>query len=224
MVLSNQVRDIIAKQSEINSIHNEYKSLIPGNDIPDMKRIYHNNMLKISEKTINLKSPKSTKEEIKVKKDGVKEDVDKEFTFDEIIEIPEEQFKEVEKDTDALTFFDDELSSDDEDKEPEDPELSKDKGISPEEVKEDKEDISTEEEEVNLLNMIDNKLLLDMLSEKKGDNKKGNNKKDSDITKVEATKESSDIKKIVMNEEDSVSLDKSNGSKTIKLNGKYEFY
>ena len=72
--------------------------------------------------------------------------------------------------------------------------------------------------------MIDNKLLLDMLSEKKGDNKKGNNKKDSDITKVEATKESSDIKKIVMNEEDSVSLDKSNGSKTIKLNGKYEFY
>ena len=61
MVLSNQVRDIIAKQSEINSIHNEYKSLIPSNDIPDMKRVYHNNMLKISEKTINLKSPKSTK-------------------------------------------------------------------------------------------------------------------------------------------------------------------
>jgi len=64
MVLSIRVHELLSEQSNYNILQRGYKSLIPGNDIPDMKRVYHNNMLKISEKTINLKSPKSTKEEI----------------------------------------------------------------------------------------------------------------------------------------------------------------
>ena len=171
-------------------------------------------MLKISEKTIDLKSPKSTREEIIVKKEGVKEDEDKEFTFDEIIEIPEEQFKEVEKDTDAVTFFDDELSSDDEDKEPEDREESKKKEISPEEDKEDKEDTTTEEE-VNLVNMIDNKLLLDMLAEK-GARKK----KDKDIDESAAedlqVKESDNEKTILSKPTDAM--------RVVKLKKRFEFF
>ena len=226
MVLSDQVRDIIEKQSEINSIHNEYKSLIPGNDIPDTKRVYHNNMLKISEKTINLKSPKSTKEEIIVKKEDIKED-DKEFAFDEIIEISEgkeeeeekDELTEIKKDTEPVTFFDDKLSSDEEDKEPEEGEK---KDISPEEGKEGKEgkEDTTTDEEVNLLNMIDNKLLLDIIAEKKGE--KGIH--EDSPPEPEGKKETPDIKKISLNEDDKKPSDISDSTKTIKLNDTYAFF
>ena len=220
MVLSDQVRDIIGKQSEINSMHNEYKSLIPGNDIPDTKRVYHNNMLKISEKTIDLKSYKSTKEEIIVKKEDIKED-DKEFAFDEIIEIPkEEELKEIIKDTEPVTFFDDELSSDDDDtEEGVEQDISSKEDKEDKEYKEDKEETNTDEE-VNLLNMIDNKLLLDIIAEKKGEKVVHD-----DYTPVpEGKKESPDIKKISLNEGDKKPSDISNSTKTIKLDDTYKFF
>ena len=51
MVLSNQVREILLKQHNINSLNNNYKSLIPSNDIPDSKRVYHETNSKTIEKT-----------------------------------------------------------------------------------------------------------------------------------------------------------------------------
>ena len=66
MVLSNQVRKILLKQSKINSFKNNYKSLIPNNDIPDTKQVYHDNMKKTVEKTINLNKKSSKKRKLEV--------------------------------------------------------------------------------------------------------------------------------------------------------------
>ena len=55
MVLSIRVHELLSEQSKYNIIQEEYKSLIPTNNIPDRKQIYHKNMLELSEKTIELK-------------------------------------------------------------------------------------------------------------------------------------------------------------------------
>ena len=54
MVLSIRVHELLTQNSKNNLIQNDFKSLIPKNDIPDKKQVYHKNMLEISEKTIEL--------------------------------------------------------------------------------------------------------------------------------------------------------------------------
>ena len=70
MVLSIRVHELLTQNSKNNLIQNDFKSLIPQNDIPDKKQVYHKNMLEISEKTIELKSKKTFKkrEEIVIDK------------------------------------------------------------------------------------------------------------------------------------------------------------
>jgi len=59
MVLSIRAHELLTQNSKNNSLQNDFKSLIPQNDIPDKKQVYHKNMLEISEKTIELKSKKT---------------------------------------------------------------------------------------------------------------------------------------------------------------------
>ena len=90
MVLSIRVHELLTQNSKNNLIQNDFKSLIPQNDIPDKKQVYHKNMLEISEKTIELKKSKKLfqkKEEIIV--DKVEDESDDE-SIDEFDEEPEE--------------------------------------------------------------------------------------------------------------------------------------
>ena len=45
MVLSIRVHELLSEQSNYNLVQSEYKSLIPGNDIPHSKNIYHKNKM-----------------------------------------------------------------------------------------------------------------------------------------------------------------------------------
>ena len=226
MVLSNQVREILLKQSKINSFKNNYKSLIPSNDIPDSKRVYHENNSKTVEKTINLnkKSSKKNKLEVVVTKDD--------FTFDEIIEIPPEEdddiedkenlkndLEEVNNKTDGIVFFDEV-----EDEEEGDEDKSKDKKEDNLDKKEDNLD-KKEVEEIDLLKMIDKKILADVVNENK-DNK-SDKKEDIIIENVKKDdkkedKELKDVKTIRIDTTDT--LEQSGGVKKIKLDQKYDFF
>ena len=90
MVLSIRVHELLTQNSKNNLIQNDFRSLIPKNDIPDKKQVYHKNMLEISEKTIELKKSKKLfqkKEEIII--DKIEDKTDEEST-EEFDEEPEE--------------------------------------------------------------------------------------------------------------------------------------
>ena len=115
MVLNIIVHELLSKQSKYNLTQDDYKSLIPKNDIPDKKIQYYKSMEKVEEKTIELGIKKSKKkvEEIKVKKDDDKVEVD-DFSFEEIIQIPDVKEDDVkEKDEELLQFKLDEDIKDD---------------------------------------------------------------------------------------------------------------
>jgi hypothetical protein len=74
MVLSIRVHELLSEQSNYNILQRGYKSLIPGNDIPHSKNIYHKNMFKLSEKTIELKQSKKLIKKSEIVIDKVEED------------------------------------------------------------------------------------------------------------------------------------------------------
>ena len=74
MVLSIRVHELLSEQSNYNILQQGYKSLIPGNDIPHSKNIYHKNMFKLSEKTIELKQSKKLIKKSEIVIDKVEED------------------------------------------------------------------------------------------------------------------------------------------------------
>ena len=74
MVLSIRVHELLSSQANYNLVQSEYKSLIPGNDIPHSKNIYHKNMFKLSEKTIELKQSKKLIKKSEIVIDKVEED------------------------------------------------------------------------------------------------------------------------------------------------------
>jgi hypothetical protein len=91
MVLSIIVHELLSKQSKYNLTQDDYKSLIPKYDIPDKKVEYHKSMETVEEKTIELdvkKSKKKVEEFIVTKDDEGKVEVD-DFSFEEIIQIPD---------------------------------------------------------------------------------------------------------------------------------------
>jgi len=123
MVLSKSIYEILLKQKEINNIKEDYKSLIPRNNIILKYNIQEKNSIKVSDKTISLsKKQKKYSEEIKVDKfnaddelseesddeDLKKENKSEDFSFTDMISITEENNKNIE----SLKFFD----TDDEDK------------------------------------------------------------------------------------------------------------
>ena len=210
MVLSNHVRDILLKQQTINSLNHNFKSLIPSNNIPDIKQEYHKNMLTLPEKTINLnkKSNKKNKLEIVVNKD---------FSFDENIEIPDdneekeepensEEPEDEKKKNEIITFFDTNIIDDDDDDNNSDSDNEEVKEIKEDdkEIKEIKEEYKeVKEEELNLLDIID--------------------KNDEIIIEDIKSEQDSDIKKIKITEP-SDTLEQSGGVKRIKLDQKYNFF
>ena len=74
MVLSIRVHELLSEQSNYNILQQGYKSLIPGNDIPHSKNIYHKNMFKLSTKTIELKQSKKLIKKSEIVIDKVEED------------------------------------------------------------------------------------------------------------------------------------------------------
>ena len=101
MVLSIRVHELLSEQSNYNLVQSEYKSLIPGNDIPRRKQIYHEKIFKLSKKTIELKQPKTRKKtpEIVIDKEDDDELNDSEQSLtdsdDENLHINLEDVKEV---------------------------------------------------------------------------------------------------------------------------------
>jgi hypothetical protein len=118
MVLNIKVHELLSEQSKYNSLQDEYKSLIPTNNIPDKKLEYHKNMIEHSEKTIEIsdKKFKKKKKEIKVEKEDIdnEENVTDDFSFDEIIQIPDEPIEpDSESDDEELELNIDESDEDD---------------------------------------------------------------------------------------------------------------
>jgi len=121
MVLSIRVHELLSEQSNYNILQRGYKSLIPGNDIPHSKHIYHKNMFKLSEKTIELKQSKKLIKKSEIVIDKVEEDElnegEQNFTESDeenlhinpgdLIEI-EEDVKEIEEDVKEIDNDNDE--------------------------------------------------------------------------------------------------------------------
>ena len=152
MVLNIIVHELLSKQSKYNLTQDDYKSLIPKNDIPDKKIQYYKSMEKVEEKTIELGIKKSKKkvEEIKVKKDDDKVEVD-DFSFEEIIQIPDVQEDGVkEKDEELLQFKLDEDIKDEVEEKDEDEVEEKDED-------EDEVELPKEDLMLDLINIIEQK-------------------------------------------------------------------
>ena len=58
MVLSKSIYEILLKQKEINNIKEDYKSLIPRNNIILKYNIQEKNSIKVSDKTISFDAEK----------------------------------------------------------------------------------------------------------------------------------------------------------------------
>ena len=222
MVLNIKVHELLSEQSKYNSLQDEYKSLIPTNNIPDKKLEYHKNMIEHSEKTIEIpdKKFKKKKKEIKVEKEDNdnEENSTDEFSFDEIIQIPDEPIEpDSESDDEELELNIDESDEDD------DKENNKEH---------DKEDDKEE-------NKIDDKD--DDQEDDKGDDKeedkendKGDGKKQMpddlllDVMKMVEKKEKGEIKKeenVNITIPDESNVDQGGGSvKRIKLDQHYNFF
>lgn len=198
MVLNIKVHELLSEQSKYNSLQEEYKSLIPTNNIPDKKLEYHKNMIEHSEKTIEItdKKFKKKKKEIKVEKEDNdnEENSTDEFSFDEIIQIPDEPIEpDSESDDEELELNIDE--SDDED----DNEEDKD---------DDKEDDKESDKEDDKKQIPDDLLL--------------------DVMKMVEGKEKGEIKKeerVNITIPDESNVDQEGGSvKRIKLDQHYNFF
>lgn len=227
MVLSIIVHELLSKQSKYNLTQDDYKSLIPQNDIPDKKIQYHKSMEKVEEKTIELGIKKSKKkvEEIKVKKDDEdKVEVD-DFSFEEIIQVPdgeEETSNTEESDEELLQFKLDEEMEDD-GKEMED----KDDTKEVEDKEDDKEKLPEQDLMLDLINIIEEK----NKKEKKEDKEKSveikidddNDKdKDKDENIDEKNKIGKEVKKIEI--EVDVPEQTAGSVKRIKLDQHYNFF
>ena len=115
MVLSIRVHELLSEQSNYNLVQSEYKSLIPGNDIPRRKQIYHEKIFKLSKKTIELKQPKTRKKtpEIVIDKEDDDELNDSEQSLtdsdDENLHINLEDVKEIDNDDKEIVNEDEEI-------------------------------------------------------------------------------------------------------------------
>jgi len=159
MVLSKSIYEILLNQKNINNEKDNFKSLIPKNDIVFEYDIHKKNMMKISEKTISLdKKEKKYKKEINIKKsdenntddelsDSSDEDDEKkpgkrnsdknteDFSFGNFIKFPGEETVISESKKDKETKVKN-IEDEDEDEEPEDEE----EGAEPEDEEPDKKD------------------------------------------------------------------------------------
>ena len=132
MVLSIRVHELLSEQSNYNLVQSEYKSLIPGNDIPRRKQIYHENIFKLSKKTIELKQPKTKKNkpEIVIDKEDDDELNESEQSLtdsdDENLHINLEDVKEIDDDDKEIVNEDKEIVNEDEEIDKVDKEIDKD--------------------------------------------------------------------------------------------------
>ena len=132
MVLSIRVHELLSEQSNYNLVQSEYKSLIPGNDIPRRKQIYHENIFKLSKKTIELKQPKTKKNtpEIVIDKEDDDELNESEQSLtdsdDENLHINLEEVKEIDDDDKEIVNEDKEIVDEDEEIDKVDKEIDKD--------------------------------------------------------------------------------------------------
>ena len=207
MVLSIRVHELLTQNSKNNLIQNDFKSLIPKNDIPDKKQVYHKNMLEISEKTIELKKSKKLfqkKEEIII--DKIEDESDDEST-DEFDEEPEE--------------IEDTLNIEDTDKEEE---VEVDEGEEDEKVvDEEEEDEEKDEEDKKDKDSQEKDLMLDLIGIIEDKNKKS--KKAEQEKSVELENDNKVKKIVVENSEGNNSEEQSGGNfKRIKLDQHYNFF
>jgi hypothetical protein len=197
MVLSIRVHELLTQNSKNNLIQNDFKSLIPENDIPDKKQVYHKNMLEISEKTIELKKSKKLfqkKEEIIIDKIEDKSDVESDDLEDTL------QFK---------------LDDSDEENEEEQEENEV-------EVVEEKEDDEGEEEkEKEDKKLPDKDLMLDLIGIIEEKNKKEEMKDKEEPVEIEI--KDNNTKKIVVDSPENIEQNGGNFKK-IKLDQHYNFF
>tara|TARA_B110000483_G_scaffold37090_1_gene45574 strand:- start:1391 stop:1996 length:606 start_codon:yes stop_codon:yes gene_type:complete len=131
MVLSIRVHELLSEQSNYNLVQSEYKSLIPGNDIPRRKQIYHENIFKLSKKTIELKQTKTKKNtpEIVIDKEDDDELNESEQSLtdsdDENLHINLEDVKEIDNDDKEIVNEDEEIVNEDEEIDKVDKEIDK---------------------------------------------------------------------------------------------------
>ena len=240
MSLSMNIRDTLLKQNEINNIDKEFKSLLPVGDIYYERKIYQQNMYKVSDKSISLKKKaKETKSTIVVEKEDdafeliesdisdeekdeekdEDEDKDKEnksskYSLDEMIEIPKEVSKESvfsEPDEPDKTDEPEELDKTDEDD-------NSDKADKSDELK--KEITSDDKSE-----QISDKQTLkeeELNKSSKSDSKKIDLHKSLNDNLFLNIKIKDDGKVIV--DENKEKIDQSGGVKKIKLSEKFEFF
>ena len=132
MVLSIRVHELLSEQSNYNLVQSEYKSLIPGNDIPRRKQIYHENIFKLSKKTIELKQPKTKKNKPEIvidKEDDDELNVSEQSltdSDDENLHINLEEVKEIDDDDKEIVNEDKEIVNEDEEIDKVDKEIDKD--------------------------------------------------------------------------------------------------
>lgn len=214
MVLSIRAHELLTQNSKKNSLQNDFKSLIPQNDIPDKKQVYHKNMLEISEKTIELKSKKTFKkrEEIVIDKVEIESE-------EEVVEV-EEKSDDLE-DTLQFKLYD---SEDEEDVEVEDVKVEEskeeEKGEGEGEDEGEGIEVELEEEEKDDDKKLPEKdLMLDLIGIIEDKNKK---EKKEEPVEIEL-KETNNTKKIVVDV--SEDIEQSGGNlKKIKLDQHYNFF
>ena len=211
MVLSIRAHELLTQNSKNNSLQNDFKSLIPQNDIPDKKQVYHKNMLEISEKTIELKSKNIFKKREEIVIDKI------EVESEEDVEIESDDLEDVE---DTLQFRLDE-DSEDENKEVEEiKEEEEDKGDKDEEVEGDEVE-EEEEKDDDDKKLPEKDLMLDLIGIIEEKNKK--EKKEDKEELVEIELKNDNTKKIVVNIPEEI--EQSGGNvKKIKLDQHYNFF
>ena len=200
MVLSIRVHELLTQNSKNNLIQNDFRSLIPENDIPDKKQVYHKNMLEISEKTIELKKSKKLfqkKGEIIIDKI---EDKSEEESIEEFDDEPEE--------------IEDTLNIEDTDKENE-IEVDKEEEVEEEEEKEDDDEEEKGKEDKKL---PDKDLMLDLIGIIEEKNKKGKKGQEESIEL-----KNDNTKKIVVDSPENIEQNGGNFKK-IKLDQHYNFF
>ena len=205
MVLSIRAHELLTQNSKNNSLQNDFKSLIPQNDIPDKKQVYHKNMLEISEKTIELKTKKTFKkrEEIVIDKVEIESEVEVEEESDDLEEVE-----------DTLQFKLDEDSEDEDKGEEVNDEVNK-------EIKDEVEVEVDEEKGDEDKKLPDKDLMLDLIGfiEEKNNKDKKKDKEES----VEIDIRDDNTKKIVVDTPEEI--EQSGGNiKKIKLDQHYNFF
>lgn len=208
MVLSIRAHELLTQNSKNNSLQNDFKSLIPQNDIPDKKQVYHKNMLEISEKTIELKSKKTFKKREEIVIDKV------EIDSEEDVEEESDDLDEVE---DTLQF---KLDDDSDDLEVEAEGVKEEEGSKEEEAE---EEGSKEEEEKDDDNkkLPEKDLMLDLIGFIEDKNKKEEKKNKEKPVEIEL--KDNNTKNIVVDVPEDIEQNGGNVKK-IKLDQHYNFF